>query len=91
MKPHHYQSSPPPDTPNPSTAIPTETVDKSRNPMKATENPYCGAVVIGLGVVMPDPKQPGKFVLPGGITCDRQTAEAAAKKIHDLQAKKARN
>ena len=40
---------------------------------------------------MPHPKQPGKFVLPGGITCDRQTAEAAAKKIHDLQAKKARN
>ena len=30
-------------------------------------------------------------ILPGGITCDRQTAEAAAKKIHDLQAKKARN
>ncbi len=59
--------------------------------MKATENHYCGAVVIGLGVVMPDPKQPGKFILPGGITCDRQTAEAAAKKIHDLQAKKARN
>lgn len=49
----------------------------SRTPMKATENPYCGAVVIGLGVVMPHPKQPGKFVLPGGITCDRQTAEAA--------------
>ena len=59
--------------------------------MQKTEKPYCGAVVIGLGVVMPDPKQPGEFILPGGITCDRQTAEAAAKKIHDLQAKKARN
>ena len=59
--------------------------------MQKTESPYCGAVVIGLGVVMPDPKLHGKFVLPGGITCDWQTAEAAAKKIHDLQAKKARN
>ena len=59
--------------------------------MKATENPYCGAVVIGLGVVMPHPKLHWKFVLPGGATCDRQTAEAAAKKIHDLQAKKTRN
>ncbi|AZU47907.1 TPA: hypothetical protein I8455_001025 [Aeromonas hydrophila] len=59
--------------------------------MKATENPYCGAVVIGLGVVMPHPKLHGKFVLPGGITCDRQTAEEAARKLHDLQAKKARN
>lgn len=59
--------------------------------MQKTENPYCGAVVIGLGVVMPHPKLHGKFVLPGGITCDRQTAETAAKKIHDLQTKKARN
>ena len=59
--------------------------------MKDTDNPYCGAVVIGLGVVMPHPKLHGKFVLPGGFTCDRQTAETAAKKIHDLQAKKARN
>lgn len=59
--------------------------------MQKTESPYCGAVVIGLGVVMPHPKLHGKFVLPGGITCDRQTAEAAAKKIHDLQTKKARN
>ena len=59
--------------------------------MQKTEKPYCGAVVIGLGVVMPHPKLRGKFVMPGGITCDRQTAEAAAKKIHDLQAKKARN
>ncbi|MCE9924341.1 hypothetical protein LZ640_07565 [Aeromonas media] len=59
--------------------------------MQKTESPYCDAVVIGLGVVMPDPKHPGKFILPGGATCDRQTAEAAAKKIHDLQAKKARN
>ena len=58
--------------------------------MKATENPYCGAVVIGLGVVMPDPKQRGKFVLPGGTICSRSQAEAAAKKLHDLQAK-ARN
>lgn len=55
--------------------------------MQATENPYCGAVVIGLGVVMPDPKQLGRFILPGGSTCDRQTAEAAAKKIHNLQTK----
>ena len=55
--------------------------------MQKTEKPYCGAVVIGLGVVMPHPKLHGKFVLPGGITCDRQTAEAAAKKIHDLLAK----
>ncbi|HDZ8876901.1 hypothetical protein [Aeromonas dhakensis] len=55
--------------------------------MKTTEKPYCGAVVIGLGIVMPDPKQSGKFVLPGGITCDRQAAEAAAKKIQDLQTK----
>lgn len=59
--------------------------------MQKTEKPYCGAVVIGLGVVMPNPKLHGKFVLPGGITCDRQTAETAAKKIHDLQTKKARN
>ena len=59
--------------------------------MQKTENPYCGAVVIGLGVVMPHPKLHGKFVLPGGITCDRQTAETAAKKIHDLQTKKACN
>ncbi|WP_324019429.1 hypothetical protein [Aeromonas hydrophila] len=58
--------------------------------MRTTENPYCGAVVIGLGVVVPHPKQPNKFVLPGGITCDRPQAEAAAKKIHDLLAKKAR-
>ena len=59
--------------------------------MQKTESTYCGAVVIGLGVVMPDPKQPGKFVLPGGTICNRSQAEAAAKKIHDLQAKKARN
>lgn len=59
--------------------------------MQKTESPYCDAVVIGLGVVMPHPKLHGKFVLPGGITCDRQTAETAAKKIHDLQTKKARN
>ena len=58
--------------------------------MQKTEKPYCGAVVIGLGVVMPHPKLHGKFVLPGGITCGRQTAEAPAKKVHHLQAKKAR-
>lgn len=58
--------------------------------MKDTEQPYCGAVVIGLGVVMPHPKLPGKFVLPGGTLCNRSQAEAAAKKLHDLQAK-ARN
>ncbi|HDO1329354.1 TPA: hypothetical protein P2Q98_001939 [Aeromonas veronii] len=58
--------------------------------MKDTDNPYCGAVVIGLGVVMPHPKLRGKFVLPGGTICNRSQAEAAAKKIHDLQAK-ARN
>ena len=58
--------------------------------MQKTENPYCGAVVIGLGVVMPDPKQPGKFILPGDTICNRPQAEAAAKKIHDLLAKKAR-
>lgn len=50
--------------------------------MQKTESPYCGAVVFGLGVVMPDPKQPDKFILPGGTTCDRQTA---ARKIHNLQ------
>lgn len=55
--------------------------------MKDTDNPYCGAVVIGLGVVMPHPKQRGKFVLPGGTICNRSQAEAAAKKLHDLQAK----
>jgi len=53
--------------------------------MQKTESPYCGAVVFGLGVVMPDPKQPGRFILPGGTPCDRQTAEAAARKIHNLQ------
>lgn len=58
--------------------------------MKDTENPYCGAVVIGLGVVMPHPKLRGKFVLPGGTICSRSQAETAAKKLHDLQAK-ARN
>lgn len=55
--------------------------------MKDTEHPYCGAVVIGLGVVMPHPKLRGKFVLPGGTICSRSQAEAAAKKLHDLQAK----
>ncbi|MFQ1732383.1 hypothetical protein ACK38X_02530 [Aeromonas veronii] len=58
--------------------------------MKDTEHHYCGAVVIGLGVVMPHPKLRGKFVLPGGTICSRSQAEAAAKKLHDLQAK-ARN
>ena len=58
--------------------------------MRTTENPYCGAVVIGLGVVVPNPKQPNKFILPGGTICNRPQAEAAAKKIHDLLAKKAR-
>ncbi|WP_185430615.1 hypothetical protein [Aeromonas jandaei] len=58
--------------------------------MKDTEHPYCGAVVIGLGVVMPHPKLRGKFVLPGGTICSRSQAEAAAKKLHDQQAK-ARN
>ncbi|WP_421289753.1 hypothetical protein [Aeromonas veronii] len=58
--------------------------------MKDTEHPCCGAVVIGLGVVMPHPKLRGKFVLPGGTICNRSQAEAAAKKIHDLLAK-ARN
>jgi hypothetical protein len=53
--------------------------------MQKTESPYCGAVVIGFGVVMPHPKQPDMFVLPGGTICDRQTAEAAARKIHILQ------
>ncbi|MND19025.1 hypothetical protein D3C77_811420 [compost metagenome] len=53
--------------------------------MQKTESPYCGAVVVGLGVVMPHPKQPEMFVLPGGTTCNRQTAEAAARKIHYLQ------
>ncbi|MCH7369851.1 hypothetical protein [Aeromonas sp. MR16] len=56
--------------------------------MQKTESPYCGAVVIGLGVIMPDPKQPGTFILPGGTTCDRQTAEAAARKLHNIQAKR---
>lgn len=55
--------------------------------MKDTDNPYCGAVVIGLGVVMPHPKLRGKFVLPGGTICNRSQAEAAAKKLHNLQAK----
>lgn len=58
--------------------------------MKDTENPYCGAVVIGLGVVMPHPSLRGKFVLPGGTICNRPQAEAASKKLHELQAK-ARN
>ncbi|HDO1312994.1 hypothetical protein ACE1B4_08720 [Aeromonas veronii] len=58
--------------------------------MKDTEHPYCGAVVIGLGVVMPHPKLRGKFVLPGGTICSRSQAEAAAKKLHYLQVK-ARN
>lgn len=53
--------------------------------MQKTESPYCGAVVFGLGVVMPDPKQPGRFILPGGTTCARQTAETVARKIHNLQ------
>nr|AIZ49692.1 hypothetical protein [Aeromonas salmonicida subsp. salmonicida] len=39
---------------------------------------------------MPHPKQPNKFILPGGTICNRPQAEAAAKKIHDLLAKKAR-
>ena len=46
--------------------------------MQKTESSYCGAVVIGFGVVMPHPKQPDMFVLPGGTICDRQTAEAAS-------------
>ncbi|MGL5293316.1 MAG: hypothetical protein ACRC9V_06065 [Aeromonas sp.] len=58
--------------------------------MKDTAHPYCGSVVIWLGVVMPHPKLRGKFVLPGGTICNRPQAEAAAKKIHDLLAK-ARN
>ncbi|HHQ4902484.1 TPA: hypothetical protein ACSP3M_003771 [Aeromonas veronii] len=55
--------------------------------MKTFESPYCGAVVMGLGVVMPHPRLPGKFVLPGGTICDLQQAEAAAKKLHELQVK----
>lgn len=59
--------------------------------MQNQETHYCGAVVIGLGVVMPDPKQPGMFILPGGATCNLQQAERAARKLHDLQTRKARN
>ncbi|QNF21610.1 hypothetical protein FT688_20605 [Aeromonas hydrophila] len=55
--------------------------------MQKTESPYYGAVVFWLCVIMPDTKQPGRFILPGGTTCDRQTAEAAARKNHDLQTK----
>ena len=58
--------------------------------MKDIESPYPGAVIAGLGVVMPHPSQPGKFVLPGGTICNRSQAEAAAKKIHDMLAQ-ARN
>lgn len=53
--------------------------------MKNVESPYPGAIIAGLGVVMPDPKQPGRFILPGGTPCDRQTAEIAARKLHNLQ------
>ncbi|WP_279449487.1 hypothetical protein [Aeromonas hydrophila] len=53
--------------------------------MKDNESPYPGAVIIGLGVVMPHPSQPGTFVLPGGIICNRQKAEEAAQKLNVIQ------
>lgn len=53
--------------------------------MKDIESPYPGAVIAGLGVVMPNPSQPGQFVLPGGITCNRHKAEEAAQKLHAMQ------
>ncbi|EKB22418.1 hypothetical protein HMPREF1170_02680 [Aeromonas veronii AMC35] len=55
--------------------------------MKDMESPYPGAVITGLGVVMPHPKQPDKFVLPGGTICNRTQAEGAARVLHNLQAK----
>lgn len=53
--------------------------------MKDIGSPYPGAVIVGLGVVMPHPSQPGKFVLPGGIICNRQKAEEAAQKLNVIQ------
>ncbi|MDF2415455.1 hypothetical protein [Aeromonas sp. 1HA1] len=53
--------------------------------MKDSESPYPGAVIVGLGVVMPHPSQPEKFVLPGGIICNRHNAEKAAQKLHVMQ------
>lgn len=53
--------------------------------MKDMESPYPGAVIVGIGVVMPHPKQPERFVLPGGIICNRRRAEEAAQTLHVLQ------
>ncbi|WP_374811875.1 hypothetical protein [Aeromonas allosaccharophila] len=53
--------------------------------MKNIKSPYPGAVIAGLGVVMPHPTRPGKFVLPGGIICNRNQAEEAAQKLHVMQ------
>lgn len=55
--------------------------------MKDMESPYPGAVIAGLGVVMPHPKQSGKFVLPGGAICNLYQAEKAAQRLHNLQAR----
>jgi hypothetical protein len=54
--------------------------------MKDMESPYPGAVIAGLGVVMPHPKKPGKFVLPGGVICNLDQAEKAAQTLHVIQA-----